>query len=430
MKIRLIAIILILALAASVLLSGCTKSSANKPGVVTLRMTVWDKQEDLDFYKQAFETEFYKTHPNIRVEVESVPWLRMFDKLLISTAGGRTPDVSRVSSTYFVPCAAKNLLEDLGPYIARDKEFDIKDFYAPAVEGWGKYQGKIYAIPGDVDIYAMYYNKNMFDKYHIPYPDGTWDWKKFLEVAKKLCVDTDGDGKLEQWGCVPDQTWQTYVWQNGGDVLNADGTKCILDSPAAYEGLQWMCDLRLKYHVAPSAADAADIGSQKLFTNGQIGMYISGSWAAGIVFPKEITTFKYDCAPMPKGKERASFIGGACWGILKGSKHKKEAWELVKFMTSPAMQRHFAEKKQIIPSRRSVAESGAYLFLKDPPKNKKAFIDAIEYGHPLPRVECSPEMNFIIGSEITPATLGTKSAEEVCKIAAKRANDLLMYQER
>ena len=413
----------------SIALGGCSKPAGDSK-IVVLRMTVWDKQDTLDFYEQAFKNEFYKTHPNIRVEVESVPWLRMFDKLLVSTAGGRTPDVSRISSTYFVPCAAKNLLEDLDPYIKGDPEFDISDFYKPAVEGWGTYKGRIYAIPGDVDIYAMYYNKNMFDKYHIPYPDGTWDWDKFLEVAKKLSIDTDGDGKLEQWGCVPDLTWQAYIWQNGGDVLDADSARCILDSPEANEGLQWMCDLRLKYHVAPSAADAADIGSQKLFTNGQIGMYVSGSWAAGIIFPKEITTFEYDCAPLPKGKERASFIGGAAFGILRGSKHKKEAWELIKFITSPSMQKHFAEKMQIIPSRRSVAESGAYLFLKDPPKNKKAFIDSIAYGHPLPRVECSPEMNFIIGSEITPATLGTKTAEEVCKIAAKRANDLLMYQKR
>jgi multiple sugar transport system substrate-binding protein len=427
MKTRLITIILICAVAATIALSGCSRSTAGKPGVVVLRMTVWDKQEDLDFYKQAFK-EFYKTHPNIRVEVESVPWLRMFDKLLISTAGGRTPDVSRVSSTYFTPCAAKGLLDDLDPYIAGDPSFDIRDFYGPAVEGWGKYKGKIYAIPGDVDIYAMYYNKNMFDKYHIPYPDGTWDWNKFLQVAKKLSVDTDGDGKLEQWGCVPDQNWQAYIWQNGGDVLNKDGTVCTLDQPAAYDALQWMCDLRTKYHVAPSAADAADIGNQKLFTNGQIGMYISGSWAAGIIFKKEITTFTYDCAPLPMGKRRASFIGGACWGILKGSKHKKEAWELVKFMTSPSMQKHFAEQKQIIPSRKSVAESGAYLYLKDGPKNKKVFIDAISYGYPLPRVECSVEMNYIIGNEITPATLGTKSAKDCCKVAAKRANDMLMYQ--
>jgi len=404
--------------------AGCSKSKT-ETGVVELRMTLWDKQEDLEFYERALK-EFYKTHPNIHVTIESTPWVRMFDKLLVSTAGGRCPDVSRISSTWFTPCAAKNLLECLAPYIANDPGFDIKDFYKPAVEGWGKYKGKIYAIPGDVDIYAMYYNKTMFDKCGVPYPDETWDWEKYLWAAKQLANDTDGDGKLEQWGCVPDQ-WQDYVWQNCGDILSKDNTRCILDQPAAYEAIQWMADLRNKQHVSPSATDAADIGTQKMFTNGQIGMFVSGSWAAAIVFKKEITTFDYDVAPLPKGKQRASFIGGACWGILKGSKHKKEAWELVKFMTSPSMQRHFAQEKQIIPSRKSVAESGAYLLLKDPPKNKQAFIDTIAHGHTLPKVECSREMNEIIASEITLAVLGKKSAKDACALATRRANDILMY---
>jgi multiple sugar transport system substrate-binding protein len=424
MNTRLHAIVLICA-AVSLALCGCSKPKT-KPGVIELKMTLWDKQEDLEFYARALK-EFYKEHPNIHVTIESTPWVRMFDKLLVSTAGGRSPDVSRISSTWFTPCAAKNLVECLDPYIKNDPEFDISDFYKPAVEGWGKYKGKIYAIPGDVDIYAMYYNKTMFDKYGVPYPDETWDWEKYLWAAKKLSKDFDGDGKLEQWGCVPDQ-WQDYVWQNGGNILNKDNTRCILDQPAAYDAIQWMADLRTKEHVAPSATDAADIGTQKMFTNGQIGMFVSGSWAAAIVFKKEITTFEYDVAPLPKGKQRASFIGGAAFGILKGSKHKKEAWELVKFMTSPSMQRHFAEEKQIIPSRKSVAESGAYLLMKDPPKNKQAFIDTINFGYTLPKVECSREMNEIIASEITLAVLGRKSAKDACALATKRANDILMYE--
>jgi len=424
MKTRLHAIILICAAVVSFALCGCSKPKT-KPGMIELKMTLWDKQEDLEFYARALK-EFYKEHPNIRVTIEATPWVRMFDKLLVSTAGGRSPDVSRISSTWFTPCAAKNLVECLDPYIENDPEFDISDFYKPAVQGWGTYNGKIYAIPGDVDIYAMYYNKTMFDKYGVPYPDETWDWEKYLWAAKKLSKDFDGDGKLEQWGCVPDQ-WQDYVWQNGGDILSKDNTRCILDQPAAYDAIQWMADLRTKDHVAPSATDAADIGTQKMFTNGQVGMFVSGSWAAAIVFKKEITTFEYDVAPLPKGKQRASFIGGAAFGILRGSKHKKEAWELVKFMTSPSMQRHFAEEKQIIPSRKSVAESGAYLLMKDPPKNKQVFIDTINFGHTLPKVECSREMNEIIASEITLAILGKKSAKDACAVAARRANDILMY---
>ncbi len=418
---RLAALILLLA----VLLSGCSKPK-QEPGIVTLKLIMWGKQDELTFYNNALE-EFYKDHPNIRVEIELIPWSRMFDKLLISTAGGRSPDVSRVDSTYFTPCAAKGLLECLDPYIENDPTFDIEDFYPESLEGWGMYKGKVYGLPSDVDIYAMYYNKTMFDKYGIPYPDETWNWDTFLAAAKKLTRDLDGNGKLDQWGCVPDIWWQDYVWQNGGDILNKDCTRCALDRPEAYEALQWMSDLRTKHRVAPTAADAADIGPQKLFTNGQIGMLISGSWAAALIFHKEIKTFDYDVAPIPKGKRRAAFMGGAAFSVLKGSKHKKEAWELVKFMTSPTFQRHYAKTQHIIPSRRSVAESGAYLYLDDKPRNKQAFIDAIKYGYVLPNVPCSREMNDIISNEITLAILGEESAETACRKVTPLVNDLLRY---
>ena len=407
--------------------SGCSKPR-EKSDIVELRMTMWGKQHEMDYYNKALE-DFYKEHPNVRVRIELIPWSRMFDKLLISTAGGRTPDVSRIDSVYFTPCAAKGLLECLDPYIKDDPEFDIKDFYRPAFEGWGMYAGKIYGIPGDVDIYAMYYNKTMFDKYGVPYPDETWDWQKYLWAAKKLTKDLDGDGRLDQWGCVPDQWWQDYVWQNGGDILSKDNAECALDQPEAYKAIQFLADLRNRYHVAPTPTDEVDIGPLKLFTNGRIGMFTSGSWAAALFFHQDIKDFEYDAAPIPKGKQRAAFMGGAAFGVLKGSKHKKEAWELVKFMTGPEMQRHFAETQHIIPSRQSVAESGAYLYLKDEPRNKQVFIDAISYGCVLPNVECSREMNDIIANEISLAILGKKSAKEACAKVAPIVDDLLKYSQ-
>ena len=406
------------------LLCGCGKPE--KPEVVHLRLMMWGKQDELGFYNDSLKV-FYKDHPNIRVSVELIPWSHVFDKLLISTAGGRTPDVSRVDSTYFTPCAAKGVLECLDQYIENDPTFNIGDFYEEAVEGWGMYDGKIYGLPSDIDIYAMYYNKTMFDKYHVPYPDATWDWNRFLWAAKQLTKDLDGDGNLEQWGCVPDTWWQDYVWQNGGDIVTRDNKRCMLDQPESYEALQWMADLRGKHHVAPTPSNMADIGPQKLFTNGQVGMLISGSWAAPLIFKKEIKTFDYDAAPIPMGKRRAAFMGGAAFGIMSRSKHKKEAWELVKFMTSPTFQGYYARTQHIIPSRRSVAESGAYLYLKDKPANKQAFIDAIKYGCVVPNIECSREMNDIINNEIVMATLGKQSAKDVCLRVTPIVDDLLRY---
>jgi len=420
---RILAGILVLVLT---IVAGCSHKQDKKNDVITLRMVVWGTAADEKTWNEKLKL-FYKDHPHIRVRLEFTPWERTFDKLLISTAGGKAPDASIISSIWFVPCAAKGLLEDLGPYVERDKNFDIEDFYPAAINGWGQYGGKLYAIPAGIDIYAMYYNKTMFDKYGVPYPDETWDWNKYLWAAKKLTKDLDGDGRTDQWGTTQNM-WQTYVWQNGGDIVDKTGKKCLLDRPEAIEALQFMGDLRDKYHVAPTAAELADIGTKNLFTNGKVGMYFSGSWAVPLYFEKEIKNFEYDVAPVPKGKYRATFFGGASYAILKGSKHKKEAWELVKFMVRREALRERAIKEQVVPSRISVAESNAFLHLSGPPKHRKVFLDAIAYGRTLPALPASREMSYIIDNELHPVLSGKKKAADVCPDLAKKINDFLKFE--
>ena len=54
--------------------------------------------------------------------------------------------------------------------------------------------------------------------------------------------------------------------------------------------------------IAQSSDDEANLGTPKLFTSGKLGMLISGSWAAELLFKNEIKDFEYDAAPMPKLK--------------------------------------------------------------------------------------------------------------------------------
>jgi len=406
------------------LLAGCSKQNDE---VVTLRLVAWGNQREEQSMRSLI-AEFEKQHPNIKVDLQITPHARIFDKLMISTAGGRPPDVSRVSSLWFHPCAAKGLFEDLGPYASNDKSFDLEDFYPQAIEGWGKYRGKLYCLPTDIDVYAMYYNKELFDKAGIPYPDWSWDWNTYLEAAKKLTV-TDAEGKRIQWGTSTDQFWQSYVKQNGWSVISDDLKYCTLDEPAAYEAIQWLSDLINKHHVAPSSAETLEISSLKLFEAGKIGMYISGSWAAELQFAKDGISFDYDVAPLPKGKKRATFIGGAGYAVLRRSNHKKEAWELVKWLTGREYQRRAAVESQIIPSRRSVAESGAYLKLNKPPKNRKVFLDMIQYGWTDPPVSVSPEMRELMNAEIALATLGKKPAKDACEKVKPVIDQLLRHQE-
>ena len=417
--------IAVLSVALVCLVVGCAEQ---QPGVTTIRFTSWGNDVEEQNLRLLI-AQFEKQHPKIHVEIEITPWARMLDKLMISSAGGRPPDVTRISSEWFPPIAAKGLLEPLDKYVKRDK-YDLDDFYPESIKGWGTWKGKLLEIPTDIDIYAMYYNKTMFDKNKIPYPDETWDWDKYLEVAKKLTQDTNHDGKIDQWGTTLDMWWQDYVYANGGTIVSADGNTCALDEPAAYEGLQFMADLTNKYHVAPNAEEAANLGMSKLFTNGQIGMNISGSWAAELLYKKEIKTFKYDVAPIPKGpKARVSIICGAAYAVLSRSQHKEEAWELVKFMTGKEYQRSAAMRSQIIPSRRSVAESGAYLHLNADPKNRQAFLYMIQFGRAVPPVSCAPEMTQIIQSELDLVRLGRESAKAACEKVKPTVDQLLRHRE-
>ena len=422
-KIRIISIALLGMLLIS---AGCRKPESK---VTELRMIVWGSAADEQKWNAKLKR-FYKDHPDVRIRLEYVVNERTLQKLLIATAGNKAPDASVISSMWFVPAASKGLLEDLGPYVKKDKDFDLSDFYPQVVNGWGKYRGTLYAIPAGVDVCAMYYNKTMFDKYGVPYPDENWDWDDYLAASRKLTRDTNGDGRIDQWG-TSQNWWQSYVWANGGEIISKDNTRCLLDQPEAIKGLQWMADLRNKYHVAPTAKDMADISSGKLFTNGQTGMYFSGSWAVPLVFDKDIKgAFEYDVAPVPKGPVcRATFYGGASYAVLRGSKHKELAWELVKFMVSKESLRERAIKEQVVPSRRSVAESNAFLDLPGPPKHRKVFLDAIEYGRALPRVPCSEEMNSIIGNELNNLQIGKETAEAACKRTAERVNGLLWLKE-
>jgi len=269
----------------------------------------------------------------------------------------------------------------------------------------------------------------MFDKYHLPYPDRSWDWKKWVEVSRKLTRDTNGDGRIDQWGTGTDPFWSSYVYQNGGSLLNSDLTRCTLNRPEAYEAIQWRCDLVNKRHAAPSPQEISLVGEVNLFCNGRLGTLVLGAWATKCFFKDQVKTFAYDVAAPPKGKVRASYVEGSCWCILKGSKHKKEAWELVKWMTSKEVQRRLMFDEQCLPSRRSLTASGLFASIPGPPKNKQVFVDMIPYGRGIPPVPSGPEMLEVMTSEITLAILGKETAKEACERVTPVIDQMLRHQE-
>ena len=393
-----------------------------RDGKVIIEWYNYSTPEFLKLYTDHLIPEFERGHPNIKIRLNSSLGDTGYDaKLLTLIAGKIPPDIVHITQANFPFYAVKGILLDVNPVIAHDKTFNINDYFGPVMDGM-RFQGKLLGLPSDFSTIALVYNKRMFDKYHVPYPDETWDWKKFLWAAKKLTRDTDGDGIIDQFGFVNINSynrWPAWVWMNGGDILTPDMKHCLLDKPESIEGLQFYVDLSVKYHVAPMGAQTLGQSYQEMFMTEHAAMiadarYAYKTFAKGMPFP-------WDIAPMPKGKYRVTtFIWGGN-SILSSTRHPREAWEFLKFLSGKEGALLNVKAGNAFPAYKKVAMSD--MVLKSPlsPPHDRIFLDAIEYGRQAPfppqYTEFSQAMTKFDG-----CYLGLTPVEQVCKEFAKDVN--------
>ena len=295
------------------------------------------------------------------------------------------------------------------------------------------WNGRFYALPGNVSVDILYYNKKLFDEKGLKYPDATWTWQDFLAVAKKLTI-RDDKGRIIQYGAITSTDWLSLILQNGGKIWNEDRTKCIINSPAAREALNFWKGFYAKYKVSPTPSERRNQGSGRLFIMGRAAMYWGNSW--------EVATFKirgegrkldWDATliPRPEGKKRFIGLTYLSLGVWSGSKHPKLAYELAKFMIQPERIKFLVEVGDSLPIR-SRGEAMDY-YLKDPnrpEKARKAMLKSLSLAKSYYRTIVNPNIPYleqkqIITETLQKFTIGDASAGEVLQEIENKLNNLL-----
>ncbi|MGI8912829.1 MAG: ABC transporter substrate-binding protein [Chloroflexota bacterium] len=204
-----------------------------------------------------FVTRFQQAHPDIKLNSDYAAWGDYWTKLAVVMAGGAIPDVIWLHYTYLADWASKDVMLPLDPYLATDK-LDPKAYvFNDAMV----YKGKMYAIPKDNGVNAMWFNKAMFRAANAPAPSLQYSWTDWLAAMQALTVVKGGaSSQVTQWGTVQ-PTISTprgegfYSWfaSMGGKLYNADQTATLIDQPESVAALQFMVDIVNKQHVAPAA---------------------------------------------------------------------------------------------------------------------------------------------------------------------------------
>lgn len=412
-------------------LSGTGLVVANSPlrllaqDIVNLELVGWGSTTEIEARELTLGI-FNAEYDDIQVEFTHTPASDYQTVLQTRLAGGDYPDVIFLGNGDIETYVARNQLLPLDEYIERDN-FDMSDISQRNLELYNV-DGVQYGFPVDAPNQQIFYNKSIFDAAGVEVPpsdweDESWNWDSFLEKALAL---TDRDNNIWGWQVKTDfRAWWIWVTANGGQFFNDAGTECVLNSPESIAALQFLADLIHVHEVAPPIDVASELGSGELFISGVTAME---TWFPAIGFMRTniADNFEWDVAPHPAGAAGKSTSGGGTGHTISANTENPDAaWELLKWLISPAAVGPWTDVMGIVPPLSSVAESDIFLSPGQLPEHVSVFTEGNAYLAPDPR-----HPNFVQARQIAQDTLdrlwiGQEDAQTVCDAIVEDVNRIL-----
>ncbi len=388
-----------------------------------------------DEFRMQESEKFEKLHPEVEVKYE--PIVGDFQaKMMTQIAGKTAPDM--FFCTDLQTYTSKGALVDLTKWVAEDSEY-FHNFH-PALLEDQRWNGKVYALPGNCNVTLLYYNKDLFDEEGLSYPDENWTWEDLLAAAKRLTKRNE-DGRIIQYGLVTPLHYQQlmlYVFQNGGKIWSGEGSKCVVNSQETRHALEFWRNMTMKYNLAPRQADIIAMGGAyhgyaDVFFMGKSAMYCGWSYEVSqIKMLKKSLNWDATLMPIPEpGKKRLSSRIYISMGVWSGSKSLKLAYELIKFMSAPERIKRVIEFGDTIP----LYTKGEDLdfFLSDPTypdKARSAMLESLKTSKSLYHLMINPKVSYIeetrvLNEVLEKFVIGMISEEETLKEIEGRLNTLM-----
>ncbi|OKH52261.1 ABC transporter substrate-binding protein [Calothrix sp. HK-06] len=410
-----------LVVAIAISMVGCqslpTLTAQNAPVATTVKLSGWGASPAEQKLLTSVLRDFEAQHPTIKVKYEQIADQYM-DVMKTRLVGDAAPDVFYLDALEAPFLMSQNVLEPLDGYIK--PEFELTDF-EPTLLDTFKYRATIYGLPKDYSTLALFYNKQAFANAGLENPPQTWE--ELRAYAKKLTIDTNKDGRIDQYGFGENAELARQVYQikaYGGQVVNRESRAAFAEQ-ARLQGLQSVVD---QYRNERSSAQKSDVGTNsgsEMFGQGKAAMVIEGNWAIPYLrdtYPK----LNFATAEIPTiNGQRSTMLFTVAYVMNKQSKHKPEAWELIKYLTGKEGMQKWTGTGFALPTRRSVATNLGY----DQDSLRSSLVAGVNYGIPWQVGKYPAAIMNNFDNQFVSALLGEQPLPQAMQRAQTQANKLI-----
>ena len=372
-------------LATLALVPACSTETAG--GATTLRLWAIGREGEV---VQELVKGFEQENPGIRVRVQQIPWTAAHEKLLTAYVGDATPDLAQLGNSWIAEFTELGALGALDSLVARSGEVDSSAYFH-GIWLTNVVDGRLYGIPWYVDTRLIFYRKDILRRAGYDSMPQSWtEWEAAMRKVKRQL----GDGHYAIF--LPTNEWVQPIvlgMQTGSGILKSDGRYGAFADPPFRRGFEFYIGL-FKSGLAPSFSNVDVANPYQEFSRGRFAMWITGPWQLGEFrrrLPQNLQQ-EWGTAALPGPTGPASGVslaGGSSLVIFRASKHQKEAWKLIEYLSRPEQQTRFYQLTGDLPAREAAWSSAGLI---DDPLARPFWVQ-LHRVSPLPAV---PEAELIV----------------------------------
>lgn len=385
---------------------------------------VWARGKDTTQATQKMVEAFEKKYPHIHVKVQEEPndTGKQHDAYVTAfNAKSSAIDVINMDVIWPAEFAQAGYTLPLDRFIQQDN-VDLSAYNKGALSA-AQFNGQQWALPLFIDAGILYYRTDL-----VKTPPKTWD--ELIQDAKKY----QGKNGTKYGLALQAKQYEglvcnavEYLGSYGGSFIDKDGNVSI-NTPEAIKGLKEMKKVVDEAGITPSNVTTfEEPETEAAFTEGQAVFARNWPymWASSNDKEKSKVIDKVAVAPLPNGdKGGAAALGGWQMGINKNSKHPKEAWEFLKFMTGAE-----GEKIQAIYGGSAPAIMSLYqdpdVLKANPFFKEKGFQDAVANATSRPVAPNYQEISSIIQIHVSKMLAGKETPEAAATSMEKEMKDAM-----